>query len=127
MIDIVGKVLGCVQDAGVRCVRALPSARLPVLSEALAAVGLSRTSLQPQQDTVYTEWEVFLDVYAAYRLGSACCESASHTIEATLCKGLADCNIEKVQCGEIYYDAPSDCYRVRLTVVIATYLQEDEL
>jgi hypothetical protein len=127
MTDPAGLVLDSLRDKGIRCIRALPSQRLPVLSEALAAVGVKRMELRRgDAATVFAKWTVFADLYAAYRLGADCCEGAGRTVAAALLEGFADCAVDHVRAGEIFYDPNSDCFRQRVTAEISSYLEKGE-
>lgn len=120
-------LLGSLLDKGIRSIRALPAQQLPVLSEALAAVGVERMELQRgDAETVLARWKLFADIYAAYRLGADCCEIAGRTVAAALMEGFADCMTEKVQAGEIVYDPHSDCFRQRVTAEVSAYLVKGE-
>ena len=56
-----GLLLDSLQMKGIRSIRALPTQQLPVLSEALAAVGLERMELKRGDvSTVMAKWTLFL-------------------------------------------------------------------
>ncbi len=120
-------LLSSLRDKGIRSIRALPTQQLPVLSEALAAVGVERMELQRgDAETVLARWTLFADIYAAYRMGASCCESAGRTVAAALMEGFADCMAENVRAEEIVYDPHSDCFRQRVTAEVSTYLVKGE-
>ena len=127
MIDMAGLLLDSLQNKGIRSIRALPTQQLPVLSEALAAVGVERMELQRGDvSTVWAKWTLFVDIYAAYRLGASCCEIAGRTVAAALMEGFADCMAENVLAEEIVYDPHSDCFRQRVTAEVSSYLEKGE-
>lgn len=109
-----------------RGVLAFPSQQLPVLAEPLVAVGVQNRQMQPMLHGYrIVEQTVFLDVYAAYRGGAQCCAEAADRIEALLCKGLADYCVTRIHRGEMYYDAPSDCFRLRISAELSSYEEEE--
>ncbi len=127
MIDLAGLLLDSLQDRGIRSIRARPAQQLPVLSEALAAVGVKRMKLQRgDASAVWAKWTLFVDIYAAYRLGASCCEIAGRTVAAALIEGFADCKAENVRAEEIFYDPHSDCFRQRVTAEVSSYLVKGE-
>lgn len=127
MTDLAGLLLNSLQDKGIRSIRAFPAQQLPVLSEALAAVGVEGMELQRgDANTIFARWTLFADIYATYRLGASCCETAGRTVAAALMEGFADSVAEAVRVGELVYDPHSDCFRQRVTAEVSAYLVKGE-
>ena len=125
MQTLIRNVVRALSSCGLRAVPAFPEQPLPILSEPLAAVGIeARSTKRLPHGVFFSEQTVFIDLYTGYRNGAQLCEEAAQTVESLFLEGLADYCILSIRRGEMYHDAPSDCYRLRMRVEITSYEEE---
>ncbi len=125
MQTLIQDVVYALSSCGLRATPAFPGQPLPILSEPLAAVGIeARSAKRLPHGIFFSEQTVFIDLYAGYRHGAQLCEEAAQTVENVFLEGLADYCILSIHRGEMYHDAPSDCYRLRMRVEITSYEEE---
>ena len=126
MQRLVDDVVRALTSYGLRAVPAFPGQPLPILAEPLAAVGIeTRSTTRLPHGIFYSRQTVFVDLYAGYRISVQRCEEAAQAVEDAFLEGIADYGLLSISRGEMYHDAPSDCFRVRLRAELLTYEEEE--
>lgn len=139
-MDPVEEIIQFLNDRDIRCRKAMPNTRQPLLTEPTAFAGVLETSMEPRfagnfmyfdrenqsWHGVLAETTIFFDIYAPYRMGAPACVQMRDRVRDALMDCFTRYTVRNMTCGSCSYDPKSDYFRSRITLKIQTWLSIEE-
>lgn len=132
------KIIALLNDRQIPSLPAYLNRRMPQMEETIAVIGVEEQKLQPlampaDHEAAQTyccallyEETVRLELYSPYLFGGNHCDRMAETILSALAQAFSTLSLSSVKREATYYDADTDCFRCRLTVVTKAYLTATE-
>ena len=138
-MGLVDPILSVLSDAQIRCCKAFPNEKMPVLEEPIVLVGTKQLVLTPgaidhnfgtKGDEVcraaLCEEDVLLDVYSPYLWGGRFCDKVTDQVLQIVLGSVMDYTFKTIRRAQSYYDPETDCYRNEIVITALAWLRLTE-